>query len=215
MPKQTKISNLFQMLRDQPQNNNHPKKGARIKVEPIRDLGAIVTIKHNLRNQPRNLCLFTLGINTAYRASELLSITVGQVRHLKVGGRLDVKQQKTQKYRAVTLNNNGYNAIQNWLEHHPNPTAQAPLFLSYKRPVALTVSAVNNLTKAWCTAAGLSGNFGSHTLRKSWGYHQRMKGLASLALLMEAFGHSTEAQTLAYLCIQSHEIQDLYTALEL
>jgi integrase len=95
------------MLRGQPQNHNHPKKGARIKVEPIRDLAAIAAIKLNLSHQPRNLCLFTLGINTAYRASELLSMTVGQVSHLKVGDRLDVKQRKTQKYRAVTLNNNG------------------------------------------------------------------------------------------------------------
>lgn len=203
------------MLNDKPHNYNHPKKGAHIKVEPIRDLGAITTIKHHLRHQPRNLCLFTLGINTAYRANELLSISVGLVSHIKVGDRLDVKQSKTQKYRAVTLNNNGYNAIQNWLAHHPCPTAQAPLFLSSRRHAALTVSAVNNLFKAWCKEAKLSGNYGSHSLRKTWGYHQRIKGGAPLALLMEAFGHSSEAQTLAYLCIQSHEIQNLYTGLEL
>jgi integrase len=118
------------MLRDKLHNYNHPKKGACIKVEPIRDLGAIAAIKHHLCDQPRNFCLFTLGINTAYRASELLSLKVGQVDHLRVGDRLDVKQRKTQKYRAVTLNNNGYDAIQNWLTYHPNPTAKAPLFLS-------------------------------------------------------------------------------------
>lgn len=203
------------MLRGQPQNHNHPKKGAHIKVEPIRDLGAIAAIKHQLRHQPRNLCLFTLGINTAYRASELLSMTVGQVGHLKIGDRLDVKQRKTQKYRAVTLNNNGYNAIQNWLVHHPCSTPKAPLFLSQRRHDALSVGAVNNLVKAWCKEADLGGNYGSHTLRKSWGYHQRIQGGTSVALLMEAFGHSSEAQTLAYLCVQNGEIQDLYTGLEL
>jgi len=32
---------------------------------------------------------------------------------------------------------------------------------------------------------------------------------------MEAFGHTTQKQTLDYLCIQSAEIQELYTKLEL
>jgi integrase len=50
------------------------------------------------------LCLFSLGINTAYRASELLAIKVGDVRHLQPGDVLTRKQSKTQKYRGVVLN---------------------------------------------------------------------------------------------------------------
>lgn len=169
-----------------------------------------------MQHQPRNLCLFTLGINTAYRASELISITLDQVSHLNVGDRLDVKQRKNQKYRAVTLNNNSINAIQNWLQYHPDDVAsRAPLFLSQKRHQALSVEAINNLVKKWCRDAGLQGNYGSHSLRKTWGYHQRIIGGASVALLMEAFGHSHEAQTLEYLCIQNNEVQELYTGLEL
>ena len=55
------------------QNFNHPRKGASIKVHPIRRLEDISAIKTLLENQPRNLCLFTMGINTAYRAGELLT----------------------------------------------------------------------------------------------------------------------------------------------
>ena len=55
-------------------NPNHPKKGSAIKVEPIRDKKAIDRIKKQLRDSPRDLCLFILGINTAYRANELLAI---------------------------------------------------------------------------------------------------------------------------------------------
>ena len=40
-------------------NTNHPKKGASIKVQPIRGLDAISSIKRNLSRHPRNLCLFT------------------------------------------------------------------------------------------------------------------------------------------------------------
>jgi hypothetical protein len=39
-------------------------------------------MKRLLANRPRDLALFTLGINTTLRASDLLLITEGQVRHL-------------------------------------------------------------------------------------------------------------------------------------
>ena len=69
-------------------NPNHPALGSRIKMEPIRTKTAIEHIKKILRDNPRNLCLFTFGINTAYRANELLSIRLGQVRTLQVGDAL-------------------------------------------------------------------------------------------------------------------------------
>ena len=71
------------------QNPNHPAAGSTIKVEPIRDKRAIARIKKILVDRPRDLCLFTLGINTAYRANELLSLKVGQVKNLQAGDVLD------------------------------------------------------------------------------------------------------------------------------
>ncbi len=58
-------------------------------------------------------------------------------------------------------------------------------------------------------AIRLTENVGSHNIRKTWGYHQRINNGASVALLMDAFGHQNEAQTLDYLCIQSDEIKEL------
>jgi hypothetical protein len=67
------------------ENPNHPPKGSTIHVEPIREKTAIKRIKKMLRDHPRDLCLFTLGINTAFRANELLALTVNQVEHLGQG----------------------------------------------------------------------------------------------------------------------------------
>ena len=50
---------------------------------------------------------------------------------------------------------------------------------------------------------------GERTGRKTWGYWQRMKG-AAIPLLMEAFGHATQQQTLSYLCIQAQEVEEMY-----
>jgi len=191
-------------------NPNHPKKGASIKVDPIKNLDDIYRIKKMLSDNSRNLCLFTMGINTAYRANELVSIKVGQVDYLKTGDRLELKQSKNKKYRAITLNKNVIASLKNWLQHHPNPKPDMPLFLSRKTGDALTSIAITNLVKGWCADIGLRGNFGSHTLRKTWGYHQRHTFGHHTALLTIAYGHSSEAQTLNYLCVQPDEIDNLY-----
>lgn len=201
-------------------NSNHPKRGSSTKVEPIRELAAIATIKKNLSDRPRDLCLFTLGINTAYRANELLSIRVGQVAHLKAGDTLDLMQSKNGRYRMITLNGTAANAIQDWLAVHPAPENDAPLFPSQRTRKALTVSPFINMVKRWCGDAGLKGNYGSHTLRKTWGYHQLRGNTKTpphlvLPLLMEAYGHARQQQTLEYLCIQSDEVASLFMQVEL
>lgn len=188
-------------------NPHHPKKGASTKVEPIRSKQAIASIKQRLQNNLRNACFFTLGINTALRANELLSIRVGQVKHLKVGDTLLLKQSKTKTDRRVTLNENAVHAIGAYLRS-TSLQEDAYLFKSQRREV-LTVPSVNNLVKQWCTEEGLSGNYGSHTLRKTWGYWH-YKNNTPLPLLMTAFGHSRQDQTLAYLCIQPIEVEKVY-----
>ena len=206
-------------------NPNHPKLGDTIKVEPIRTVNAIGKLKQHLADSPRNLALFVVGINTAYRASELLSIRIGQVRHLQPGDRLEVKQRKTKKYRAVTMNNACHEAIQKLLESLERKALamrdlswvddDAYLFAGREPHRALTVPTLNNLVKDWCRKVNLKGNFGSHSLRKTWGYMQRTKKDTPIPLLMQAFGHATQQQTLSYLCIQAEEIESIYTGLEL
>ena len=191
-------------------NPNHPKKGSSIKVEPIKDLKAIKRIKKLLHDKPRDLCLFTLGINTAYRANELVSITVGQVDYLKAGDRLELKQSKNRKYRPTTLNEIVIDAIESWLKTHPDPRPEAPLFPSVKTKEALTAGTLTSMVKGWCADVGLRGNYGSHTLRKTWGYHQRKTFGQPTTLLTRAYGHASEWQTLQYLCIQTAEIEELY-----
>ena len=192
-------------------NTNHPKKGSTTKVEPIRTPKSIRAIKNNLKEHPRDLCLFTFGINTAYRAGEILSLTVGQVQHLKAGDRLEIKQPKSKKYRAITINKTVESALQNWLAQHPKQNdLKAPLFISQRTGGTLTVSTVNNLVKKWCRDIKLAGNYGSHSMRKTWGYHQRVYNSQPIPLLMVAFGHTSQAQTLDYLCVQDDEVRNLY-----
>lgn len=189
------------------ENPHRPAVGSTIRVQPIRDRAAIKRIKKLLRDQPRDLCLFTTGINTAFRANELLSLKVGQVKGLKVGDVLAVKQSKTAKYRQVTLNSRVVEVVQGWLSVSKLDEND---FLFRGQRGVLTVPTVSTMVKTWCRHAGLKGNYGSHTLRKTWGYWQRMERGTAVPLLMEAFGHATQQQTLAYLGIQAEEIAQIY-----
>ena len=194
-------------------NPNHPKKDSTIKVEPIREIRDIRSIKKMLADSPRNLCLFVLGINTNLRASDLLRITVGQVRHCKAGDEITLKEKKTGKQRRITLNKSSISAIHELLASAPLPD-HSPLFFSQRGEV-LTVPSINRLVKSWCHAINLKGNYGSHTFRKTFGYHQRTQLNTSIPELMVMFNHSSQKQTLDYLCIQPDEIRDAYMKLEL
>jgi integrase len=168
-------------------------------VEPIRERAAIKRIKKLLESKPRDYCLFIFGINTAYRASEILSVRASQVRNLQAGDSLNLKMSKTGKYRRVSLNENVIRAMQYLLQTR-NFTDDEFLFRSQRgENVPLGVDTLSTYVKRWCYHAGLKGNFASHTLRKTWGYWQRIENNTPIPLLMEALGHSTQQQTLAYL----------------
>ena len=189
-------------------NPNHPQKGSTIKVDPIKSLKDVATIKKLLANKPRDLALFSIGINTNLRASDLLRLKVGQAKDLKAGDAVEIKEKKTGKARRITLNKTCINAIQNLLDSKQYQDDDY-LFQSQRRYV-LTVPSVHKLVKAWCSEINLKGNYGSHTLRKTFGYHQRVTFGVDLPRLMVVFNHSTQKQTLDYLCIQPEEIKDVY-----
>jgi len=82
-------------------NPYHPRFGDTFKVEPIRTVNGAINQNQHLAPFSRTFGLFHVGINTAYRASDLLSIRIGQVRHLQSGDRLDAKQRESKLYCAV------------------------------------------------------------------------------------------------------------------
>ena len=192
------------------ENTNRPAKGAQIKVDPIRTIKDIQAIKKFLRDKPRDYCLFTLGINTNLRAGDLLSIKYDQVAGLSVGDELILKEKKTGKSRRISLNQSAIEAIQK-LAHATQYEEDDYLFKGQRG--VLTVPSVNRLVKSWCAEIKLKGNYGSHTLRKTFGYHQRTRLNTSIPELMMMFNHSTQKQTLDYLCIQPDEIKDAYLKL--
>lgn len=55
----------------------------------------------------------------------------------------------------------------------------------------------------------ISGEIGTHTMRKTFGYHAYNNGV-SLELLMDIFNHSSKSQTLRYIGITEEEKKEVY-----
>ena len=188
-------------------NPNHPCKGARLWADPIRSVADIERVKAHLVGHARNHAIFTVGINTNLRASDIVKLTVGDVIDLKSGQVFMNREQKTSRYIARAANPAVVAAISRLLAEHPRRhDLKAPLFIS-QRNCPLTVPTLSRLVKSWCAAAGIGhGKYSSHTLRKTWAYHALRTFNVPFHLVSAALGHRDHATTLTYLGIQVEEI---------
>ena len=199
-------------------NSNHPEPGRCITAEPIRRREDIDAIRGLLAANPRNRCLFELGIHTNLRIGDLLALTVGRVAHLRPGDVLPVRQQKRGKFGLRTLNNGAYEALQRWLVVHPEYMPQHCLWGNFDAAVfpgkdghsPITVPYASRLVKSWCHAIGLTGNYSAHSLRKTFGYHAINTFGARVEVVSAAFGHRDVATTLLYLGIQEADVKGLF-----
>ena len=189
------------------QNLNHPEEGSSITVDPIRSIKEIKKIKRKLKmGNPRDLLLFTLGINNGLRIGDLLNLKVEDVIDLEPGETLKIKEQKTGKINVLMINGEVHQALSKFIEV-AKPKDDDPLFRSKKGGKAISVPYASQLIKSWCK--GLKGNYGSHPLRKTFGYIQRTEFGVGFDILCKRFGHSSPSITLRYLGIEDKEVNGI------
>lgn len=188
---------------------NPPAKGSIIAVSPIRDTEDIARIKKLLATSPRDLALFTLGVNNGLRVGDLLSLKVGEVKTLKPGDTLNIREKKTGKPNILMINKAGYKALTAYLAI-ANLQDTDYLFKSRKgENQPLSVAAVNHMIKDWCKTLGIKGNYGSHSLRKTFGYIQRVRFGVAWEILCRRFNHSNPSVTIRYLGIEDKEVNGI------
>ena len=189
-------------------NPNHPKPGSKILVNPIQNTKDILSIKTYLSDKPRDLLLFTLGINNGIRTGDLLKLKVSDLKDLKPGDSIQIKESKTQKVNVLSINKEVHKSLRHFLVTQ-NPKDDEYLFKSRNSAHALTVMTVNRMVKSWCRAINLPGNYGAHTLRKTFGYIQRTKFGVGFEVLCRRFNHSSPAITMRYLGITDQEVYSI------
>jgi integrase len=197
------------------QAKNHPPKGSKITIEPLRDLDQIRAINRMHMENPkakigrRNNLLMVLGINNGLRAGDLLRLTIGQVRGLRRGDIIPIVEVKTGKSNSLAINRLSAMALDAYFDVIDYPD-EGFLFSSQKSPyAALTMPSINNLIKKWTARIGASGNYGARTLRKTWGFHQRVTHKVAWELISKRYNHDSQAVTMRYLGIQDIEITNI------
>lgn len=168
-------------------------------VEPIQEEKKIEAVKKNLLGgnhyNYRDYLLFTMGgINTGLRVSDLLKLKYTDVLDDKgkFKSHITIKEKKTGE---TSLN--GYIFVSRKGENKPITRQRA-------------WQVINEAAQA----VGIQDEIGTHTLRKTFGYHARMKGV-SIELIQKLFNHSAPSITMKYIGITQDELDNDYFNLNL
>ncbi|CDN39318.1 site-specific integrase [Bacillus thuringiensis] len=161
-------------------------------VQPIRDPEQIQQIKEYLKEKnARNYILFVMGINTGLRISDILKLKVGDVQ----GSHISMREMKTGKQKRIQITSSLKRELK-WFNE--GREVEEYLLKSRKgknRPIGRSMA--YKILKSTAAEFGLD-EIGTHTLRKTYGYHMYMQ-TKNMALLMEIFNHSSEKVTLRYI----------------
>jgi integrase len=190
-------------------------------VQPIREKKQIDAMKRQLKGNEyglRDVCLFTLGINSGLRVSDLLKLTVGHVvdANGKPLDRITLREQKTGKAKSFPISATAAKAISEYLATRPGAGSGAPLFLSRKSkgPGHLQRAQAYKIINDAARAIGLTEAIGTHTLRKTFGYWAYKEG-KDITLIQKLLNHASPAITLAYIGITQDQLDEVYLSLNL
>lgn len=170
-------------------------------VQPIRDRNLILKMQDLLQeNSERDYMIFTVGINTGLRISDILPLKVSDV---KGKTHIHITEQKTGKNKRFLINSR--------LRKELNPYIKGMedneyLFQSRKgdnKPLS-RIQAYRILNEV-ASKLGIE-EIGTHTLRKTFGYWH-YKQYKDVAILQDIFNHSSPSITLKYIGI-TDDIKD-------
>ncbi len=157
-------------------------------VEPIRDAEMVKDICNYLKkNNDRDYIMFVTGIYSGLRISDILNLRNGDARRLKI----TVREKKTGKQRIIEINPTLKKALTEFTEGKDPDDYLIKSREGYNRPIDRTTAwkILQKVAKKF----GLE-NIGTHTLRKTFGYHFYMQ-YKDIYLLMAILNHDDPADT--------------------
>ena len=174
-------------------------------VEPIRDKEKIEIVKRILReNGSRDYLLFLMGINSGLRISDILKLKVLNVKDKKY---IELIEQKTSKYKRFPITKSFKKELDEFIVGKDNDEW---LFASQRGNKAISRIQAYRIICNACVGAGITTHIGTHTLRKTFGYHFYQEN-KDVALLQKIFNHSSQQITLRYIGIEQDQIDYSYS----
>lgn len=161
-------------------------------VEPLRSQQEITDFVNYARNGThgeRNALLILIGLNTGLRMSDILNLKVAQVRYQDV---VQITEKKTKKRRLILLTR-----LRPQINHYIEDLPDSEYLFTNRQHHPLSVNAVYKLFQTIARKMNRA-DIGTHTLRKTFGYHYYQQ-THDIGTLMMIFNHSSEAITKRYI----------------
>jgi len=179
-------------------------------VEPIRSKEELEAMKAALKKiSYRDYMIFLFGINTGLRISDILKLKVGDVRGKTA---VWISEGKTHKPRKIHIKNGFKAELDEYIQGMSDDDFLFPSKRNKDKPVdQIRVYRVFNQA---AEAAGIHANIGTHTMRKTFGYHF-YKQFKDVAKLQKILNHSAPSVTLRYIGIEDEEIEKTFEDFEL
>ncbi|MBK1812729.1 tyrosine-type recombinase/integrase [Clostridium sp. YIM B02505] len=176
-------------------------------IQPIKDTKLIDTLKSELLKVGyKNYLLFDIAINTGLKIIDIINLTVWDVKNKS---QIEVKEVKTGKRLKYAVSPEINKEIQEFILGMSPGQLLFPNKKGGKNPI--TNKYAHNCLNEISEKLGLD-NIGTHTLRKTFGYHHYIKH-NDITLLQNLFNHSTPDMTLRYIGITDIEainIEDFF-----
>lgn len=166
--------------------------------------------------------LFILGINLGIRASDIRTLKWNFFFNDNHEWRefYTICPQKTaNKHKFVKLffNESVKQAIKEYTDKYPIEDYEGYLFTA-RNNNPITVQTIWNMLKDVSSNAGIDKNIGTHSLRKTWGYHcwnNAEDKNKALIILQRCFNHASPQITLRYIGLVDNDIRDMFMSVEL
>ena len=205
-------------------------------AEPIKNMEDIMRISEYLIRQGRfrDNMLFIVGINFGLRVGDLRMLRFSNLinDNLTFKDSFPVFEQKTRntrkhkRNRYITINGAVRDAVVLYLEHTSNVSLSDYMFQSESNHsgnkagenAPIHRNSIDRILKGIADDLGLNVKMSTHTLRKTFGYHQMVMSNndpRKLLLLSKMLGHSSVAITMDYIGITNEEIEEAYRNLNL
>jgi integrase len=151
----------------------------------------------------RDLALLRVGIDSMLRSSDVVSLTVRDVRpNGEVATEFAIKQNKTSKAVQCDMSEKTRAALADWLALNPEMTPSDRLF-------AITTRQHQRIVKTWCELLKLDpALYSTHSIRRTKAAHLYAK-TKNLAAVKELLGHATAAATGVYLGVTNEDSRKL------
>ncbi|MEK4983603.1 tyrosine-type recombinase/integrase [Bacillus sp. FSL K6-6540] len=173
---------------------------------PIRDKLQLNLLRKCLKEVSyRDYCLFEVGLNGAYRVTDLLQLRIKDVSE-------GVGVIKSRYPNGMPISSEAHYALTRYLSEREKYLPDDPLFVSRKRkngqlaPIQRDI--VYKTLRRAAIKAGINLPIGCHTMRKSWGYHEVLSG-RKLSSVKKILNHPSIKSTLSYIGFTAEEIREI------